>query len=92
MPIKLNLLPDLCVREFHSILIHASSHYMLQLLVLDQTVAIQIVNFEQKLNFVLRRLAGKLMHGVDELLEWNRPRIVFVEDLKDSFIEEWLKT
>lgn len=57
---------------------------------LNQAVAVQIVDFEEKFDFVLGRLAGELVHGVDELLQGNGSGVVFVEDLEDSFVEERL--
>lgn len=79
------------VRERHSVFIHASSHDMQKLLVLNQTVAIKIVYFEEKFNFVFGALTGELVHGVDKLLKGNCPGIVFVKNLENSLVEEWLK-
>lgn len=31
------------------------------------------------------------MHGIDEFLQWNWARIVFVEYLKYAFGEKWLQ-
>lgn len=64
---------------------------MQKLLVLNQTVAIKIVDLEEKFNFVFGGLTGELVHGVDELLKGNRSRIVFVKDLENSLVEEGLK-
>lgn len=82
---------DLRVGELHAVLIHTSSHYVLELLVLDQTVTVQIVDFEQEFYFVFRRLTRKLMHCVDELVQCDCPRVILVEDLEDSLVEERLK-
>lgn len=82
---------ELSVGKLHSVLVHAGTHDVLQLFVLNQAVAIQIVDFEEKFDFVLGRLAGELVHGVDELLQRDGARVVFVEDLKDAFVEKWLK-
>lgn len=64
---------------------------MQQLFVLNQSVTVQIVNFEQEFDFVLGRLAGELMHRVNEFLQCDRSRIVLVEDLENSFVEKWLQ-
>lgn len=82
---------ELSVGKLHSVLVHARTHDVLQLFVLNQAVAIQIVDFEEKFDFVLGRLARELVHGVDELLQRDGARVVFVEDLEDTFVEEWLE-
>lgn len=53
---------------------------------------VNVVHFEQELDFVFGRLAGKLLDGVDEFGQRYRSRVVFVEDLKHAIGEEWLIT
>lgn len=81
---------ELSVGKLHAVLVHASTHDVLQFSMLNQAVAVQIVDFEEKFDFVLGRLAGELVHGVDELLQGNGSGVVFVEDLEDSLVEERL--
>lgn len=54
-------------------------------------LTVDVVDFEQKFNFVLWRLTGKLMNGIDELLQRNRTGIVFVEYLEHTVREKWLQ-
>lgn len=54
-------------------------------------LTVDVVDFEQKFNFVLWRLTGKLMNGIDELLQRNRTGIVFVEYLEYTVREKWLQ-
>lgn len=42
---------------------------MLQLLTLYQTIAIDVVDFEEKFDFILGRLTRKLGDRVDELVQ-----------------------
>lgn len=52
---------------------------------------INIINFEEKFNFIFWWLTSKLMNGIYEFLEWYWTRIVFVKYLKNSIREKWLK-
>lgn len=55
-------------------------------------LTVDVVHFEQKANFVVGGLAGKLMNGIDEFLQRNRSRVVDVEYLENPVGEEWLRT
>lgn len=50
---RLGKIVDLRWREFHAILFHARLHDMLQLFALNQTIAIDVVDFEEKFDFIL---------------------------------------
>ena len=55
--------------EAHPVLIHAGTHDVLQLRLLDQPVPVNVVNLEEEFHLVVRRLAGKLVHRVNKLLK-----------------------
>lgn len=82
---------NLLVTELHAVLVHTSADDVLQLLVLYQTVTIDVVDFEQEFYFIFRGLTSELVNGIDKLLQGNRAGIVFVEDLEDAFAEEGLR-
>ena len=54
-------------------------------------LTVDVVDFEEELDLVLRSLPSKLVDGVDELLEGNWTAVIFVEDLEDSLHKEWLQ-
>jgi len=57
----------------------------------DVYVTVDVVDFKEEFDFVVGRLARKLVHGVDELLQGDAPIVVLVEDVKHPLNEEWLK-
>lgn len=79
---------NLFVGEFHSVLVHTGTDYVLQFLVLDQTVPINVIDLEEELDLVLWRLPRELVDCVDELLHGHGSRVVLVEDLEDTFAKE----
>jgi hypothetical protein len=54
-------------------------------------ITVQIVHLEQKPDLIIWRLAGELVHRVDEFLQRDGPRIVLIEDLEHTFREERLE-
>jgi hypothetical protein len=54
-------------------------------------LTIQIVHLEQKLDLIIRGLAGELVHRVDKFLQRDGARVVLIEDLEHSVREERLK-
>lgn len=56
-----------------------------------RNITINIINFEEEPNLIVRRLSSKLMHSIQKFLKRYRARIILVKYLKDSFGEEWLK-
>ena len=54
-------------------------------------LTVDVVHFEEKLDFVVGRLAGELVHRVDELLQGNAAVVILVENVEDSFHEKRLK-
>ena len=54
-------------------------------------LTVDVVDFEEELDFVLRSLSSKLVDSIDELLEGNWAAVIFVEDLEDSLHKEWLQ-
>ncbi len=53
-------------------------------------LTVDVVDFEEEFDFVVRRLSGELVHGVDELLQGDAPVVVLVEDVEHPLHEEWL--
>ena len=54
-------------------------------------LTVYVVDLEEELDLVVRRLYGELVHGVQELLEGDGPAVVLVEDLEHSLHEERLQ-
>ena len=54
-------------------------------------LTINVVDFEEEFDFVVWRLPGKLVHGVNKLLQADASVVIFVKDVKDSFHKEGLK-
>ena len=54
-------------------------------------LTVYVVDLEEELDLVVRRLSGELVHGVQELLEGDGPAVVLVEDLEHSLHEERLQ-
>jgi len=54
-------------------------------------LTVDVVDFEQELDLVVRALAGELVHGVDELLQADRAVVVLVEDVEHSLHEKGLQ-
>ena len=54
-------------------------------------LTINVVDFEEEFDFVVWRLPGKLVHGVNKLLQADASVVIFVKDVKDSFHEKGLK-
>jgi hypothetical protein len=54
-------------------------------------LTIEVVNLEEKPNFVVGALTRELVHGVNKLLQGDGARVVFVEDLKNPLREEGLR-
>lgn len=54
-------------------------------------LTVDVIDFEQKFDFVFGRLAGELMNGIDELLQRNRTGIVLVEYLEHAIRKKWLQ-
>lgn len=55
-------------------------------------LTVYVVDLEEEPDLVVGRFSGELVHRVNEFLQRYRPGTVLVEDLEDSFREEWLKT
>ncbi len=56
-----------------------------------QALTIDVIDLEEELDLVVRRLSGELVHGVQELLEGDGAAVVLVEDLEHSLHEEGLQ-
>lgn len=54
-------------------------------------LTVQIVDFEEELDLVVRSFPRELVHGIDELFEGDGAAVVLVEDLENSVGEEGLK-
>ena len=54
-------------------------------------LTINVVDFEEEFDFVVWRLPGKLVHGVNKLLQADASVVIFVKDVKDSLHKEGLK-
>ena len=54
-------------------------------------LTVNVIDFEEKLYFILRSLASKLMNRVNKLLEGDGATVIFIKYLEDSLHEEWLK-
>ena len=53
-------------------------------------LTVNVVDLEEEFDFVVRTLPRELVHGIDELLQWDRPIVVLVEDVKNALHKEWL--
>jgi hypothetical protein len=56
-----------------------------------QPLTIDVIDLEEELDLVVRRLSGELVHGVQELLEGDGTAVVLVEDLEHPLHEEGLQ-
>ncbi len=56
-----------------------------------QSLTIDVIDLEEELDLVVRRLSGELVHGVQELLEGDGTAVVLVEDLEHPLHEEGLQ-
>ena len=54
-------------------------------------LTVNVIDFEEKFDFVIWTLTGKLVHGINEFLQWNASIVVFVENVKYPFNKKWLK-
>ena len=54
-------------------------------------LTVDVVDHEEELDLVVRRLSGELVHGVDELLQRDAAVVILVEDVKHPLDEEGLK-
>lgn len=52
---------------------------------------VDVINFEEESNLIVRRFPGKFVHGVEKFLKGYRAGIISVEYLEDPFGEERLK-
>jgi hypothetical protein len=56
-----------------------------------RALTIDVIDLEEELDLVVRRLSGELVHGVQELLEGDGTAVVLVEDLEYPLHEEGLQ-
>ena len=54
-------------------------------------LTVYVVDLEEELDLVVRRLSGELVHGVDELLQRDAAVVILVEDVEHALHEERLK-
>ena len=61
--------------------------------VISKTVqlTINIVNFEEKFDFIIWRLSSKLVHGINKLLKGNASIVILIKDVEHSLNKEGLK-
>ena len=54
-------------------------------------LTVNVINFEEKFDLVIRTLTSELVHGIDKFLQWNATIVIFVENVKYPFNKKWLK-